>query len=481
MPPRKKTRYEFMRSWIENNPEIEVRDSLLFCTKCNVSFAETKSSVTRHVASNKHTGMKYDFNSELLKFVVGCNIPWTQVNNPIFKDFIENCVTGKFGKTAKVPSECQLRREYLNKVYDEKMNKIRSELKNEYIYVSVDETTDDFGRQIANVIVGALRDDHIGTQHLISSKRLDSTNNVSISNTVTSALDELWGANHNNHNKVLLLLTDGVGYMLKAGRNLKCIFPNLLHVTCLAHGLNRVAELVRKLYPDVNDLIANVKKTFLKSPKRIQKFKEMLPGVPLPPRPTIIRWGTWIEAATYYSKHYDEVKRVLNTFSPTEAQSIRKAKRAFGNANIKSDLNFIANHLMTIPNAIKKLQDAKLSISDSLKIVHETYRDVSKLNLSVKGKQIYDKLKLVLNKNSGYSTLKIINELVQGKEIELQSQTSRASIDSYKKFKYAPITTVDVERSFSSLKWIFTARRRRLTVPNIEKILIVYSENRVNY
>lgn len=322
MPPRKKARYEFVHSWIENNADIQIRDSVFFCIKCNVSFAQTKFGVTRHVASNKHTCMKYDFNSELVKFVVGCNIPWKQVNNPIFKDFIEKCVSGKFGKTVKVPSECQLRRKYLSKVYDETMNKIKNELKNEYIYVSVDETTDDVGRQVANVIVGALRNDNIGTQHLISSKCLDTTNNETITNTVTSALNELWGADHNNHNKVLLLLTDGVGYMLKAGKKLKSTFPNLLHVTCLAHGLNRVAELVRKLYPNVDALIANVKKTFLKSPKRIKKFKEMLPGVPLPPRPTIIRWGTWIEAATYYSKHYDEVKRVLNTFSPSEGQSV---------------------------------------------------------------------------------------------------------------------------------------------------------------
>lgn len=481
MPSRKKARYEFVHSWIENNPEIEVRDSMFFCTKCNVSFAQTKFGVTRHVASNKHTGKIHDFNSELVKFVVGCNIPWTQLNNPIFKDFIEKCVSGKFEKTVKVPSECQLRREYLSKVYDEKMNTIRNELKNEYIYVGVDETKDGNDRQIANVIVGALRNDKIGTQHLIASKCLDTTNNITITNTVTSALDELWGVDHNNHNKVLLLLTDGVGYMLKAGRNLKSTFPNLLHVTCLAHGLNRVAEHIRKLYPNVDALIANVKKTFLKSPKRIKKFQEMLPGVPLPPRPTIIRWGTWLEAAAYYSKHYDEVKSVLNTFSPSEGQSVSKAKRAFGNANIRSDLNFIASYLMTIPNAIKKVQSASLSINDSLKIIHKTYQDISKLNLSVKGKSIFNKLKLVLNKNSGYSTLKTMNELLQGKEIELQSQTHRATIDFFKKFKFAPITTADVERSFSLLKWIFTARRRSLTVPNVEKILIVYFENHVNY
>jgi hypothetical protein len=33
--------------------------------------------------------------------------------------------------------------------------------------------------------------------------------------------------------------------MLKAGKNLKALYPQLLHVTCLAHALNLVAEEVR--------------------------------------------------------------------------------------------------------------------------------------------------------------------------------------------------------------------------------------------
>lgn len=44
-----------------------------------------------------------------------------------------------------------------------------------------------------------------------------------------------------NEEKVKILYTDGVAYMLKAGKNLKVFYPAMLHVTCLAHGLNLVA------------------------------------------------------------------------------------------------------------------------------------------------------------------------------------------------------------------------------------------------
>jgi hypothetical protein len=36
------------------------------------------------------------------------------------------------------------------------------------------------------------------------------------------------------------MVTDAVPYMLKAAQNLKIFYPNLIHCTCLAHGLNRV-------------------------------------------------------------------------------------------------------------------------------------------------------------------------------------------------------------------------------------------------
>lgn len=38
----------------------------------------------------------------------------------------------------------------------------------------------------------------------------------------------------------------------------------MLHVTCLAHGLHRVADFIRSQFNDVNDLISNIKKIFRK-------------------------------------------------------------------------------------------------------------------------------------------------------------------------------------------------------------------------
>lgn len=98
--------------------------------------------------------------------------------------------------------------------------------------------------------------------------------------------------------------------MLKCGRDLKNFYPDVIHLTCLAHAINLVAETVRNNFEQVDALISNVKKVFLKAPLRIQYYKEHLPDLPLPPQPVLTRWGTWLEAALFYADHFEEIKSV---------------------------------------------------------------------------------------------------------------------------------------------------------------------------
>jgi hypothetical protein len=48
--------------------------------------------------------------------------------------------------------------------------------------------------------------------------------------------------------------------MVKTEDSLKFFYPNIDLVTCVTHMLNRVAEKVRELFPNVKKLINNVKK-----------------------------------------------------------------------------------------------------------------------------------------------------------------------------------------------------------------------------
>ncbi|VVC35865.1 TATA box binding protein associated factor (TAF),Histone-fold,Histone H4, conserved site,Histone H4 [Cinara cedri] len=81
-----------------------------------------------------------------------------------------------------------------------------------------------------------------------------------------------------NYDKTICLFID----------NALKIFPGieqkvLLFISGAAHADNRVSEKIRKLYSDNNKLINNGKKSFLKAPSRINKYRNEMPAIPLPP------------------------------------------------------------------------------------------------------------------------------------------------------------------------------------------------------
>jgi hypothetical protein len=142
-------------------------------------------------------------------------------------------------------------------------------------------------------------------------------------------------------------------------------YPNLIHLTCLCHGLNRVCEKIRGLFQKVDDLIAATKKVFAKAPSRVARFHELC-DLPLPPRPIITRWGTWLNAAIYYCDNFDAVNAVIESFNPADSDAIQKSQIAFHNPTIRDDLAFIKAHFYHLPTALEKLQSADLPLVQSL-------------------------------------------------------------------------------------------------------------------
>lgn len=268
-------------------------------------------------------------------------------------------------------------------------------------------------------------------------------NGQTISKFVIDCLKNLWGDSfENNVGNVLLLSTDSV----------KQFFPNMKHVTCIAHALHRVAEKIRSEYPDVDTLIANVKKIFLKSPSRVKLLKDKYPDMPLPPQPVITRWGTWLAATSYYVKYFDECLR------STEAVSIRNAKNILNKENLKTDLDFINDNFKIIEIALKKLQNKHISIVDSYEIFDEVRMVI---NWS-KCLSIENKLEAVMDRNPDLDIIRTYSDHI----------ANGSASDDILIFKYAPLTSVEVERSFSTYKWILNVKRNRLKEENIEKLIV---------
>jgi len=87
-----------------------------------------------------------------------------------------------------------------------------------------------------------------GTHFHINIEVLEKVNQSTISKLFDRSLQFIW-PNGIKHDHVLLLLRDAAPYMVKA---IKVFYLKMEHVTCLAHGLHRVVEEIRKHFPKVD-------------------------------------------------------------------------------------------------------------------------------------------------------------------------------------------------------------------------------------
>ena len=87
----------------------------------------------------------------------------------------------------------------------------------------------------------------------------------------------------------------------------------------------------------------------------MQKYRQILPNISLPPEPVITRWGTWINAALFYGEHFDDVKEVVAQLDPHDASCIAAAQRDFDNNSVFQNITMIKAHFKTIPMVIEKL------------------------------------------------------------------------------------------------------------------------------
>jgi hypothetical protein len=87
--------------------------------------------------------------------------------------------------------------------------------------------------------------------HLICSKIQRHTNHSTVARFVNNGLKVLRPTGFHEE-KVLILYSNAAAYMLKAATVLKVYYPNLIHFTFLAHGLQRVNEEIRTKFLQVN-------------------------------------------------------------------------------------------------------------------------------------------------------------------------------------------------------------------------------------
>lgn len=185
----------------------------------------------------------------------------------------------------------------------------------------------------------------------------------------------------------------------------------------------------------------------------------MLPNIPLPPQPILTRWGTWIEAIVYLAEHLDDLIKVFDKFDVEESAAVKLVKDLLNNPSVKRDMIFISSNYGFLTKSIKLLEQRGLPLTEAVKIVHEAKANI--LNVSgSKAKSIADKIVKVFEKNTGFLTINQISAVLEGNETGSFESIDKISASNMCAFKFAPITSCDVERSFSHYKNLLNDDRR---------------------
>ncbi|KAF2887768.1 hypothetical protein ILUMI_18405, partial [Ignelater luminosus] len=338
----------------------------------------------KHVGFDRKSQIDAHCTTDMCSAFIRADIPLSKLNCDAFRQFLGK-YTGK-----KTPNESTLRKTYLPDAFNDIMKRIALELRGKYFYIVVDETTDSRGCYIANLLIGRLNLNSSTKPFLVASQELEKTNHTTVARFINDNLKRLFGEYH-LEDKLLLMTSDAAPYMVKAFKSLQIVYSNIIHVTCIVHGLNHIAEKVRELCPAVNILVNNGKKIFLKAPARVGVYRSII-NARLPPNPVVTRWETWLQAAIFYSDNFVEFKVVMQNLEE-DAASVTKVKALLFETAIVKELAFIKSYIEFLPDIMEALETREMSLKDQLE-KHSFVEEKLKIVPGKEGKVLQQKFKI---------------------------------------------------------------------------------------
>lgn len=404
---------------------------------------ESHRSSKKHI-SNKNLYIKHPQpkliidpklnNEEIVKAFVYSNIPLYKLRN--------KHICSLFNKLgAPVPSETSART-YLDKISDLKLQEIICKLSDKKIFIIIDET-EIKNNKLINVLAGDLKEPNI-------SYFIETREEIKVTaQTITHIIDDIIKKLKINRENFLLLLSDAARYMSSAGKTLKVLYPSLQHVTCLLHLLHNCALRIKSYFCSVNYLISSIKSSIVKNRNR----KEMFADIGYPPVPIITRWGSWLDACSYYSFHFNEVKEIVERFKD-DGLIVKNAKDAVSAIHVRQELVKIQNCYGVLLDLIRRFELKTLNIKNGLSALCSVDFEEDPCDLKK-----YLDLRLTENDASKIGKLdeNIDNIAPVDRVLLLNAQS----------------TSIDVERSFS-LMGNLLRKDRNFKPNNISKYMILY-------
>jgi hypothetical protein len=155
----------------------------------------------------------------------------------------------------------------------------------------------------------------------------------------------------------------------------------------------------------------------------------------------------------------------VDTFDPNDAVSIHESQCCFIDS-VWQDLAYIQSNFGNLSQSITTLEKHGLTIHEQLE-VFANVRNEMDTAIGIKADQIRDKFNFIVSNNPGVEIIAQFCQILSG-----QNSNCDVAPNLIPFYKYAPLTSCDVERSFSMYKSTLADNRMRFSMKNLEMYLI---------
>ena len=256
-------------------------------------------------------------------------------------------------------------------LFEQEREALKKSLAGKDIAVVTDEMSDDIGRFVLTVLFTTFDKSSDGRLlvKVADLVFLEKTNHA----TVAAAVIQKVTTYAVPFDRVVMVDTENASYVKKAFKDiLSPLFPNAVHVTCLAHIMNLVGDAFRKPFDDVNEFVRKFNQMFYLAGARKARFlkhlKDQTAGqnvtVTMAPNPVSTRWGCWFDAVLYHVKYLQYYPDFLESeHCNTAPASVKELHATLQNPvkheAVKVQMSFIAEHCQKLLDLNDRFQSRK--------------------------------------------------------------------------------------------------------------------------
>lgn len=399
-------------------------------SKKHSSFLECSPKQPKLAAENESGEML--FSERVTNAFLAADIPLKKLQNPNLRQLFQSM-------NHPLPSESTCRNN-VEKIHNKIINQVKNIIKNKKIFIIFDETT--IGKNsYSHTLIGTVN--NASQTYLVECEPLHQSLNAA---KVCQMIDSTIKFFEIKRENFCLLLSDAARYMVSAGESLKIFYPDLFHVTCIAHLFHNCCLKIRSNFSNVDKIIATVKSATVRNRERRNLFK----NIGYPPEPVLTRWGSWLKAAFYYAKNINEIEEIFKSIE-SNGKLIRNVKEALNDSNLRKDLKNIFSCYQSLSESVELSECESFTISQSSKIL-----------ASLDFKEDPCQIRKYIDKRLEMNEIKHILEM---KNVNITPET-------YSKLQECQATSCSVERTFSVLNKIL-AKDRNFKTCNIKYYVIV--------